>query len=163
MKHRKEQYLMASLRILLGSIFLWAFLDKMFGFGFATTVEKSVLSRVSPTLGFLKFGTKGPFVEIFQWLAGSVTVDILFMAGLLCIGLALILGIGMKIASYSGALLLTLMWLAVLPPEHHPIIDEHIIYALVLILLASTNSGEVWGMGKWWSKTKCVKKYSWLK
>lgn len=154
---------MASLRILLGSIFLWAFLDKVFGLGFATTAEKSWLAGTSPTAGFLKFGTQGPFAEIFQWMATCVAVDWLFMVGLLCIGSSLIFGVGMKIASYSGVLLMFLMWLAVFPPEHHPIIDEHIIYALLLILLTSTNSGEVWGLGKWWSKSKCVKKYAWLK
>ncbi|PJA89566.1 MAG: hypothetical protein CO137_03595 [Candidatus Magasanikbacteria bacterium CG_4_9_14_3_um_filter_32_9] len=163
MKYKKEQYLISTLRILLGSIFLWAFVDKVFGLGFSTAAENSWLSGVSPTAGFLKFGTQGLFVEIFHWMAGSILVDILFMVGLLCIGLALIFGVGMKIASYSGTLLLTLMWLAIIPPEHHPIIDEHIIYALLLILLSTTNSGEVLGMGKWWSKTKCVKKYAWLK
>ncbi len=29
-----------------------------------------------------------------------------------------------------------LMWLAVLPPENNPVVDEHIVYALVLVLLA---------------------------
>jgi thiosulfate dehydrogenase [quinone] large subunit len=147
----------------LGSIFLWAFLDKLFGWGLATPVGKAWLDGVSPTAGFLKMGTHGPFASIFQAMSGWVIVDILFMIGLLCIGLALILGVAMKLAGYSGALLVFLMWLALLPPEHHPLVDEHIIYLFVLLILTNSKYGEVWGMGKWWSKMKCVKKHPILK
>jgi len=51
----------------------------------------------------------------------------------LLIGLSLILGVFMRMAIFSGSLMLVLMYLAVLPPEHNPIIDDHIIYSLVLI------------------------------
>ena len=88
----------ALLRIGLGWIFLWAFIDKVFGLGFATEAGKHWLTGASPTMGFLKFGTKGPLAGVFQAMAGSPVVDWLFMLGLLLIGLALILGIGMKIA-----------------------------------------------------------------
>ena len=59
------------------------------------------------------------------------------MLGLLGLGSALLLGIGMRIAAACGALLYLLMWTAVLPPETNPIVDDHIIGALVLIGLAS--------------------------
>ena len=51
------------------------------------------------------------------------------MLGLLGIGVALILGIGMRVAAVAGALLLVLMWTAVLPPENNPFMDDHLIYA----------------------------------
>ena len=88
----------------MGWIFLWAFVDKLLGLGFATAPEKSWLAGGSPTTGFLKFAAKGPFVEIFHAMAGNPIVDWLFMLGLLLIGLALLLGIGVRIAGYSGAL-----------------------------------------------------------
>jgi len=147
----------------MGWTFLWPFLDKVFGLGFATESGKGWLDGVSPTTGFLKFGTHGPFAEFFQSLAGSVFVDWLFMIGLLLIGLALILGIGVRIAGYSGALLLLFMWLAAFPPEHNPIIDDHIIYIFVLAMLVLANSGKYFGFGKWWGKTKLVKKYGFLR
>jgi thiosulfate dehydrogenase [quinone] large subunit len=42
------------------------------------------------------------------------------MLGLAAIGTALILGIGMRMATGAGALLMVLMWSAVLPPAGNP-------------------------------------------
>jgi thiosulfate dehydrogenase [quinone] large subunit len=81
------------------------------------------------------------------------------MLGLLGIGVALTLGIGMRLASYSGALMLVLMWLAVLPPEHNPFMDDHIIYALVLLVLPMLNAGHYFGLGKWWGNMAPVKRF----
>src|SRR3989344_8534176 len=99
-----------ALRITLGLILLWAFLDKLWGLGFATAADKSWLLGTSPTAGFLQFAAKGPFAPLYQAMAGSLVVDLLFMLGLLLIGLSLIFGIGIRIAGYSGALLMFLMW-----------------------------------------------------
>lgn len=157
-----DLYIWSLLRIVLGVIFLWSFLDKLFGLQFTTKPENAWLFGVSPTYGFLSAATKGPFSEIYKSLAGAALVDWLFMIGLLLIGLALILGIGIKIAGYSGALLMFLMYLVILPPEHNPIFDEHIIYALVLIGLTYVKSGYILGFGEYWSNTKLVKQYRFL-
>src|SRR3989338_5275898 len=140
-------YLGAFLRISLGWILLWAFLDKVFGLGFSTAADKTWLAGISPTAGFLKFGATGFFGKYFGALAGSALVDWLFMLGLLLIGTALILGIGMKIASYSGALLMFLMWLALVPSKNNPLIDDHIIYLLVFLRLYFTEAGKTLGFG----------------
>ncbi len=158
-KYLPSKWLWVILRVAMGWMFLWAFLDKVFGLGFATVPEKAWIQGGSPTFGFLKFGSKGPFTDFFQLLAGQPVVDWLFMLGLLFIGLALILGIFMKIASYSGALMVFLMWLAVLPPEHNPFLDDHLIYVVLLIALGIIKAGQYFGLGKWWTKTKFVKKY----
>ena len=163
MKNARENYVWGALRIVVGLIFIWAFFDKVFGLGFATERGKAWIDGVSPTLGFLKFGTDGPFDSLFQSLSGSIFVDWLFMLGLLLIGLTLILGIGVRIAGYSGALLMLLMWSAHLPPEHHPFLDEHIVYILVLLGCVYANSGDYWGLGRFWSGTKAVKRYPCLK
>jgi len=162
MKYCAKHYLRGLLRIAMGWTFLWGFLDKMFALGFTTEAGKSWLDGTSPTMGFLKFATKGPLSSLFQSMAGNTFVDWLFMMGLLLIGLALILGIGIKIASWTGSLLVFLMFLAALPPEHNPILDEHIIYMLVLQILRVTNAGYNLGLGKWWSQTKLVQKYKLL-
>ena len=52
-----DRYVWGALRIGIGWIFLWGFLDKLFGFGFATARESAWLNGGSPTFGFLKFGT----------------------------------------------------------------------------------------------------------
>ncbi len=157
----KKGDLFVVLRIFIGWTLLWAFFDKLFGLGFTTTSENSWLLGVSPTLGFLANATKGPFMGIFHSIAGNVVVDWLFMAGLLFIGAALILGVARKLSCYAGILLMTFMWLAVLPPEHNPIIDEHIIYILVLAILSQTKTR--FSLENWWVKLKLVKNFKFLK
>lgn len=164
----------AVLRILIGSIMLWAFMDKMVGLGYATCrsvdpqtkqesvqvlCEKSVAKGGSPTTGFLKFGTSGPLKDFYSGLAGNALVDFLFMAGLLLIGLSLISGIGVKVACISGIALMLMMWSAVLPGENNPLIDDHIVYAVVLFGVMQVNGSQVWGLGQWWQKQTLVKKY----
>ena len=78
-------------RIALGFVFFWAFIDKLFGLGFSTAADKSWLLGNSPTAGFLSHATHGPFASVFQTLVGQAWVDVLFMLGLLLIGLALML------------------------------------------------------------------------
>ena len=158
----KPKYLLGLLRVSLGFILLWAFFDKLFGLGFATSPSKSWLAGNSPTSGFLLNAVQGPFAEFFKSLAGSGWVDWIFMLGLLLIGLSLLFGIFMKLAGYSGTVMFLLMWLALLPPENNPILDEHIIYSLVLILLSSFKAGKYLGWGNQWAKTKLVRRYSFL-
>jgi thiosulfate dehydrogenase [quinone] large subunit len=163
----------AGMRIGLGWIFLWAFLDKTFALGFATgrledgTIDylgdAAWLNGASPTYGFLTFATKGPFAEFFQGLAGQTWVDWLFMLGLLGLGLLLIAGVGMRIAALGGSVLLILMWLAALWPVHNPFLDDHLIYAVVLIGLALVDAGDTWGLGKRWGRTSLVHRYPILK
>ncbi len=166
-------YVIGLLRIGLGSIFLWAFVDKLYGLGYATCrdattnivntmCDKAWINGGSPTLGFLKFGTKGPFADFYQGLAGNTLVDWLFMMGLLGIGAALILGIGIRIAALSGSVLLLMMYTAAWQPANNPILDDHIIYIFVLIAIYMANGSQVLGLGRWWSKQGLVKKYSWL-
>ncbi len=160
---KREQYIWALLRIGMGWIFLWAFLDKTFGLGFSTLPEKTWISGNSPTYEFLKFATIGPFTDFYQEIAGNQIIDWIFMLGLLLIGLALIFGIGIKLAGYSGALMLFLMYTAgFLPPKNNPFLDEHIIYIIIMIGLAITKSGDSFGLGKLWKKIKIVRKHPFL-
>ncbi|MEM7331186.1 MAG: hypothetical protein AAF490_03770 [Chloroflexota bacterium] len=147
------------IRILLGFIFFWAAIDKIFGLGFATAPEEAWLAGVSPTFGYLNFATYGPFAGIMQSMAGNPVVDILLVGGQLLIGLSLILGVGVKIAGYSGALMMLLIYLSAFPGEFNPLIDEHIIYIVLLIGLAQAEAGKVLGLGKVWAETDIVQKY----
>lgn len=169
MQCNKEQCAWIFLRLSLGLIMLWAFFDKLFGLGFDTCrdvktgavqylCDKAWLYGGSPTTGFLKFGVHGPFAEIFHKMAGSVLIDWLFMLGLLFVGLALVLGILNKLAGYIGALMMLLMYLALLPPQHHPFLDEHIIYLIIFLGLAQRPLDQCCGLGKWWANTKLVEK-----
>lgn len=159
--HDAARVVWALTRIALGLVFLWAFLDKLLGLGFATPPERAWLRGGSPTRGFLG-GVEGPFAAPFQAMAGNVLVDWLFMLGLLGIGVALVLGIGMRVAAVAGALLLVLMWAASLPLANHPFLDDHLVYALVLVGLAFERAGDAWGLGGWWRGTRLVQRARWL-
>ena len=156
-------YVTAALRLALGWVFLWAFLDKLFGLGHETESKAAWINGGSPTKGFLSHATTGPFADTYQNIAGQTWADWLFMIGLAGIGTALIAGIAMRIATASGALLLVLMWTAVLPPENNPFMDDHLIYALVLVALALAKAGHVLGLGKTWEQLPIVQKYPTLR
>lgn len=160
---RAARYVGAGLRIALGWVFLWAFLDKLFGLGFATERGSSWLNGGSPTEGFLSFATKGPFADAFNSLAGYAVVDWLFMLGLAGIGLALITGVGVRVAAVSGAVMMVLMWAAALWPENNPFMDDHLVYAGLLVMLALTDAGRTLGLGGLWAKVPFVQRHGWLK
>jgi thiosulfate dehydrogenase [quinone] large subunit len=164
---------LAVFRMVLGFEFLWAFLDKTFGLGYATPSARAWINGGSPTKGFLSNVAVGPFESTFHTIAGAAWADWLFMAGLLGIGIALILGIGLRIAAVSGTLMMLLMWAAEWPLARftsagepsmstNPIVDYHIIYALALIALALTYAGHTWGLGTLWARLPFVKRNRWL-
>jgi len=157
--YEKAWHALAATRIALGFIFVWAFLDKLLGLGFATPSPKAWLLGGSPTAGFLG-GVKGPFSDFFNSMAGNPLVDWLFMLGLLGIGAALILGIGLRVAAVAGTLLLVMMWAASLPIKTNPLLDDHLIYAITLWVFAFGN--RKWSLIETWLRTDYVKKHSWL-
>lgn len=163
------RYAWALARLSIGFVFLWAFFDKLLALGYATGTDRDtgVIDRFgdaawinggSPTTGYLS-GVSGPFKGLFEPLAGAAWADWLFMTGLLAIGVALMLGIGMRIAAATGALLLMFMWMASLPLDNNPFMDDHLVYAIVLIGLAAVHAGDTLGLGRIWTRTELVRRY----
>lgn len=168
---------LAVLRLAYGVTFLWAFFDKLLGLGFHTGAivneegartgidfmakDGAWLNGGSPTEGFLMFGVPAhnPFKDIFNNMAGQPVWDWLFMLGLLGIGVALFTGVGIRIAAAAGALLYTLMYLAQIPLDNNPVVDDHMIGAIVVVVLALTLAGDTWGFGRQWARTNLVRKY----
>ena len=156
---KATRYVLAGLRLALGWIFLWAFLDKLFGLGHETPAANAWIDGGSPTKGFLGKAVSGPFEGAYHNIAGSAWADWLFMIGLAGIGIALIAGIGLRLAAAAGALLLVLMWTAVLPPENNPFMDDHLVYAVVLLGLALLHAGDTLGLGRLWARTDLVHRH----
>lgn len=170
---RSLRYLTGAIRLSLGWVFLWAFLDKTFALGFNTgrNAETGVVTLFgdkawihggSPTKGFLS-NSEGPFSGFYQSFAGAPLANWLFMIGLLGIGLALMLGVAMRIATVSGAVMLVMMWSAALPTANNPFMDDHIVYALVLVGLTLAGAGAMLGMGQAWNRLGIVQRHSFLR
>jgi len=164
---------LAVLRIAIGFVFLWAFLDKTFGFGYATPSAKAWINGGSPTKGFLSSIDVGPFQSLFHTMAGTWYANTLFMVGMLAVGVALIAGVGLRISAVAGSLMMGLMWLAEFPLAQHtsageptgstnPLTDYHVIYAIVLIVSAAAYAGHTWGLGRLWARLPFVQKNRWL-
>jgi len=162
-KHRS----LAVLRIATGFIFFWAFLDKTFGLGFSTPTERAWVNGGTPSQGFLMSdAVTGPLKGFFAGLASPLT-DVLFMVGMFGIGLAVILGIGLRTSAIAGSAIMILMYLAEWPftpnaASSNPLVDYHIIYALALVVVAISAAGDTWGFGTQWKKLPVVRTQSWL-
>ncbi|MEU7909044.1 DoxX family membrane protein [Actinoplanes sp. NPDC049118] len=164
---------LAVLRISVGFVFLWAFLDKLFGFGYSTPSERAWINGGSPTNGFLSNVEVGPLQGFYHSIAGDTWADWGFMLGMLGMGLALILGIGLRIAAGAATLMMAMMWAAEWPLAQqtsagepsgstNPIVDYHVVYALSAIVAALTYAGHTWGLGRRWVNLSFVQKHRWL-
>jgi thiosulfate dehydrogenase [quinone] large subunit len=173
-QNKKLYYSLGVARIMLGLIFLWAFFDKVFGLGLNTCTDPKTgkflgilckgawLSGGSPTTGYLKGAVYGPLAGFYNTLAGSAILDWIFMVGLLGIGLTLTLGFMVRIGGVSGILMLLLMYSSTLPPPHHPFIDEHILYSVVILAVIFSNTEQKLGVGKKWQNMEIIKRFPFL-
>ncbi len=70
--------------------------------------------------------------------------------GLTLLGVSLILGIGVRLSSILGAILMLLYYFPILdfpyPNPHAFLIDAHIIYVAALLFLGSLREGRIWGL-----------------
>lgn len=139
------------LRISLGWLFFYAGITK-------------VLNPAWSAEGYLK-GAK-TFTGFYQWLASlSIlsTINFINEWGLTLIGVSLILGIGVRLSSIFGAILMLLYYLPILdfpyPNPHSFLVDEHIIYILIFLSLASLKAGRAFGLEKWCSGLPICSKF----
>jgi len=163
----------AVVRVATGFVFLWAFLDKTFGWHYATGSGKGWIDGGSPTKGFLSGVQAGPLQSFFHDIAGKGWADALFMLGLLGIGLALAGGVALRLTAVAGTVLMAMMWAAEWPPAQHlstgaptmssnPFMDYHVLYAAVMVLMAAASAGNTWGLGRIWARIPFVRRNRWL-
>ena len=128
------------LRLSLGLLFLYAGLTK-------------IADPAWSAAGYLK-GAKS-FPELFAWFARPEILPVtnfLNEWGLTLIGIALVLGVFVRLASLAGVLLMLLYYLPLpfpFPNAHSFVIDEHIVYIAALLVLASLRAGRFFGLEKW--------------
>ena len=103
---KPARFVLALLRIAVGFIFLWSFLDKTFGLHYSTGPSRAWINGGTPAQSYLTGATTGkPLASFFESLAVPA-MDWLFMLGLLGIGLAFLLGIGTRLAAVAGVVML---------------------------------------------------------
>ncbi len=113
-----------------------------------------VLNPAWTSTGYLK-GAK-TFAFFYQWLANSSAlpaVDFLNKWGLTLLGVSLIAGIAVRLSSVLGAALMALYYFPALTFPYIGtssfLVDQHIIYALVLVFFATIRAGRVYGLETW--------------
>jgi thiosulfate dehydrogenase [quinone] large subunit len=85
------------------------------------------------------------------------------MLGLLGIGVTLLLGVAMRIGTAAGAVMYAFMYAAVIPLENNPIVDDHLIGVIVMVVLGLAAAGTTWGLGRQWRRIGLVEKNPVLK
>jgi thiosulfate dehydrogenase [quinone] large subunit len=81
--------------------------------------------------------------------------------GHLLIGLSLLTGIMVRVSASFGVLLMLMYWMAhmdwpYISDHNNLIVDEHIVYAGVLILLVVKHAGHVFGLDAWLGRQSFV-------
>jgi len=101
------------------------------------------------------------FPEFFQWfLQPNILPFVNFVNewGLTVLGISLLLGVAVRLSSILGAALMLLYYLPVLDfpyiSPYYYIVDDHLIYLLVLVVLAAVQAGRFWGIDKFLSRKK---------
>lgn len=96
--------------------------------------------------GFLGNAT-GPLAPWFQSMAGNAWVDVLNVWGLLLIGVALILGVAVRPASFAGVVLMALYYMAdFVGNTAHGYIDQHIVLMVIFGIFATGGFGHAFGL-----------------
>lgn len=99
------------------------------------------------------------FSGLYRWFASASNigwVNFVNEWGFVVIGLALIFGLLTRWASLGGIIYMVLYYFPVLQfpyvGEHSFLVDDHIIYITVLLILFTSNAGTFWGLDSWLQK-----------
>lgn len=112
---------------------------------------------LNPEWTALGYGSSAKtFTGLYQWLMSPANIgwiDFMNQWGLTLLGISLILGIGVRLSSSLGAILMLFYYFPILEfprvGDHSYIVDEHIIYALILIFFAVDKAGRYYGLEEW--------------
>ncbi|MFC7044413.1 DoxX family protein [Halobacteriaceae archaeon GCM10025711] len=112
-----------------------------------------------------------PFTGFFASMAGNPMIDLLNMWGLTLTGLALIVGAFVRWSAFWGAIMMLFYWLASLtgglaqglPVAHGWVVDDHIVYAVLLFGLGAFGAGRILGVDAYLERTEFVQNNPWLR
>ena len=112
-----------------------------------------------------------PFMGMWGAMAGSPLIDQLVMWGLTLTGLGLIIGAFVRWNALWGAVMMLFFWAASLhggllqglPLAHGWVIDDHVVYAMLLFGLGAVGAGRILGLDTIIERTDLVENNRWLR
>ena len=112
-----------------------------------------------------------PLMGMWGAMAGSPLIDMLVMWGLTLTGLGLLLGALVRWNAFWGAVMMMFFWAASLqgglaaglPLAHGWVVDDHLVYAVLLFGLGAFGSGRILGLDKIIEKMSFVQRMPWLR
>lgn len=153
-------YALVALRVVIGWILFQGGITK-------------VLDPAWTAAGFLQNAIPegNPFMGLWQSFAGSPTIDFLVAWGLTLTGLGLILGALVRWNAFWGAVIMIFFWMASLqgglqqglPIAHGWVVDDHLVYAVLLFGLGAFGAGRILGIDALLERTELVKENGWLR
>lgn len=160
-------YAVLSLRLVIGYVLLSAGLGKLAEGGWtnpgAWTAEDYLVHGVADT---------NPLEGLFLFFAEHLwLIDPMVMWTQILIGLALVLGLFVRLAALGGAMQMLLFWmgawegglLAGLPVANGYVIDSSFVYALLLFGLGAVGAGRILGLDAKLEETAIVQQNPWLR
>lgn len=142
---KSQKFSIFILRVALGFLMFYAGITKVMDPAWSAEGYIKGAKSLTPLYNFLLAPSVLPFVNFLnEW-------------GLTLLGISLIFGIFVRFSSALGIILMILYYLAIFKfpyvGDHSYLVDEHIIYSLVLILLFAFNAGKIFiGLDGWLSK-----------
>lgn len=134
-----QKFFLTLLRVALGVLFLYAGYSHLYDPTFSAA-------------GYLQ-GAK-TFTWFYHALLNPNVLPIVNFVnewGLTLLGVSLLLGVGIRLSAPLGAVLMLLYYLPVLQfpfiAPHSFLVDEHVVYALGLLVLYSFHAGRIYGLG----------------
>lgn len=112
-----------------------------------------------------------PFMGMWGGMAGDPLIDLLVMWGLTLTGLGLMLGALVRWNAFWGAVIMLFFWAASLegglleglPLANGWVIDDHIVYAMLLFGLGAIGAGRILGIDAYLEDTEIVNNNAWLR
>jgi thiosulfate dehydrogenase [quinone] large subunit len=139
---RSERALIVFFRLAMGWVFLYAASHQVFVPGWSVA---GFLSSTKTFHGVYSLFTGPAIAPVLSFLVGY---------GHLLIGLSLVVGLMVRVSAVFGILLMLLYWTAhmdfpYISDTNNFLVDEHIVYAGVLVFLIVKHAGHVWGLDGW--------------
>jgi thiosulfate dehydrogenase [quinone] large subunit len=160
-------YALLGMRIVMGWVLLQGGLTKL-----VTYLDADPANNWTAA-GYLANAVPGgnPFGGMFAAMAGNPVIDWLNILGLTLAGLALLIGAFVRFSAFWGAVMMLFYWasslqgglLAGLPLAHGWVVNDHIVYAVLLFGLGAFGAGRILGVDAYLEKLSVVKENRWLR